>query len=611
MLKEHRNISFGRLAGVFIVTMMACIVQKLYFMAATWQNGVMVSDIFDVLLHGVQLDLAVNGYTLVIPLLMVTAAEYIKGTWLKRALNIYYAVMAILLAVIFVVDASLYPYWHFKIDPSVFLYTDKPKDALASVSLWFIISRLLMITIWAMALTYCYSKAIKRIGEVYTPFSIKKLLTSTGRFILLAGITFLMIRGGVGKGTNNTAVAFYSNNQYLNHAAVNPVFNLLYASDIQVDFAKMSQYYDLKEAENIAGSVYPLGKEQGAPTDTLLKTSRPDILLIIWEGGNIYMLKDRKAGPNTMAIAKDGIDFTECYASSFRTDRGQTAVLCGWPAIPKSSLMKYPEKCDNLSSLPRALVNNGYTATFWYGGDISFANTGGFMHQIGFQHNVSEDDFPRKDKATEWGVYDGTLLNRLCDDIVKKHAAGTPAFNCVMTLSSHEPWKVPVQNFYNERLNAFSYTDKCIGDMVARLKKTPLWDNLLVIVTADHGVSFDEDTPLYKEEVTRIPMVWTGGALRKSAIVSKIMNHSDLPATLLSQMGIAHKEFIFSRDVLSPSYTYPSAFHAYNGGISFVDSTGYTTYDIDGERPAMNANPARERKAKGILQWLYRKVAEL
>lgn len=106
-------------------------------------------------------------------------------------------------------------------------------------------------------------------------------------------------------------------------------------------------------------------------------------------------------------------------------------------------------------------------------------------------------------------------------------------------------------------------------------------------------------------------MIWTGGAVKKTCAVDKIMNQTDLPATLLGQLCISHEDFPFSRNVCSKSYDYPSAIHVYNGGISFVDSTGYTTYDIDGERAIFNADAEREKKAKACLQLIYKKTARL
>lgn len=588
---------------MFLGIMIAFVLQKMYFLWMTWHDGTAYSDVLDVIYHGLKLDVAVAGYMLVVPFLLLFAYNFVGGRIIPRILKGYYLLFALLVAVIIVSDASLYPFWHFKLDASVFLYTDKPKDAMASVSVWFIVQRLLWIAIWTWVIW-----RITGVLKTFENLSDRggKILPS-GINVILFAVIFLMIRGGVGKGTNNVSDAYYSDNQYLNHASVNPVFNLIYSLGKQEDFGSEAQFYDEKECESILTGIYHTDSQE---SDTLLNTSRPDVLLIIWEGACTYVCDSLGAAPRLKTIAREGVSFTNCIASSFRTDRGQLSLLSGWPAIPKTSLMKIPEKCDHLSVLPRRLLNEGYETTFWYGGDIAFANTGGYMHQAGFQKTVSDKDFSQKEKATAWGVYDGTLLEKLTQKMLKE-SGDKRTFHTVMTLSSHEPWQVPVKKFDDEKVNSFYYTDSCIGDMIDKLKKSPRWKNLLVIITADHGIAVRPEQGLADEMVIRIPMIWTGGAVKEVRNIDKIINQSDLPATLLGQMRLPHDEFIFSRDVMSKSYVYPTAFHCYNGGITFADSTGMTTYDLDGLRSIFAPDEARERKAKATLQKLYRKIADM
>lgn len=584
-----------------VVTMVAFMLQKVYFLLQTWQVGTSLTDIIEIVWHGMKLDAAVASYTLFVPCLVSVIGLFTQNRWTEKILKTYYIIIALLIVVITEVDSTLYPFWHFKLDSSVFLYTDKPKEAMASVSACFIIKHVFSAIVLATMLIATYFKVIR----IKKARQGGKVLLSALHLVIIAALV-IAARGGLGKGTNNVSEAYYCDNQYLNHAAVNPVFNFLYSLGKTEDFGSEAHYFTDKECEHITTPIYDQGK--GEPADILIKKN-PDILLIIWEGGNWYMLDNQKAGPNTMILSKEGIDFTECYANSFRTDRGQMSLLSGWPAIPKTSLMKIPQKCEHIAALPRHLLDKGYETCFWYGGDISFANTGGYMHQAGFQRTVSDKDFRKKDMATDWGVYDRTLFDKFAEDYMKR--GDGKSFDCIMTLSSHEPWQVPLDKFSDERLNAFYYTDKCIGELIARLKKSPKWKNLLVIITADHGVASSEYGSLNDPHITHIPMIWTGGAVKKTCAVDKIMNQTDLPATLLGQLCISHEDFPFSRNVCSKSYDYPSAIHVYNGGISFVDSTGYTTYDIDGERAIFNADAEREKKAKACLQLIYKKTARL
>lgn len=589
------------LMRVGIVTMLAFIVQKMYFLFMTWQMETTFTDSLSIIWHGVKLDAAVMSYTMFLPCVVSIVGLYTHNRWTEKILIPYFIIIATLIAIIIEADSTLYPFWKFKLDSSVFLYTDKPKEAMASVSAWFILKHLMGAMIWSTALSYTYIKAL------YSPKGyISNKFLHTLMHIIVTALMIILARGGLGKGTNNVSEAYFCEKQYLNHAAVNPVFNFIYSLGKTENFANEAQYFSLKECEEITNTIYNQAKD--APNDTLITTT-PDILLIIWEGCNWNILTQENVCPHTIALKNTSINFSQCYANSFRTDRGQISLLSGWPAIPKTSLMKIPQKCEHMAALPKQMLDAGYQTTFWYGGDVSFANTGGYMHQAGFQRIVSDKNFDKKDIATAWGVYDGTVFNKFLEDYLQRD--NSRFFDCIMTLSSHEPWEVPTKKLNHKRLNAFHYVDNCIGELVAKLSQSPKWNNLLIILTSDHGIDLNENMGLAEPQVTHIPMIWFGGAINKAISIDKIMNQTDLPATLLAQLGRGHDMFPFSRDVMSRSYNYPSAIHVYNGGVSFVDSTGYTTYDIDGNIAVWNADTLREKKAKACLQILYRKTAEL
>jgi phosphoglycerol transferase MdoB-like AlkP superfamily enzyme len=75
-------------------------------------------------------------------------------------------------------------------------------------------------------------------------------------------------------------------------------------------------------------------------------------------------------------------------------------------------------------------------------------------------------------------------------------------------------------------------------------------------------------------------MIWVGGAVKEPRQIDQVCNQTDLPATLLGQLGISHDEFTFSRDVLSSTYTKPFATHTFDNGFSMVDSASFVSYDF-------------------------------
>ena len=100
-------------------------------------------------------------------------------------------------------------------------------------------------------------------------------------------------------------------------------------------------------------------------------------------------------------------------------------------------------------------------------------------------------------------------------------------------------------------------------------------------------------------------MIWVGGAVKEPRRIEQVCNQTDLPATLLGQLGLSHNQFTFSRDVMSTTYTTPFAINTYDDGFAMYDSTGFVNYDFISNRVVESEGPHVElliQRAKAILQ---------
>lgn len=113
------------------------------------------------------------------------------------------------------------------------------------------------------------------------------------------------------------------------------------------------------------------------------------------------------------SIAQQSILFTRFYANSFRTDRGMVSILSGYPAQPTTSIMRYPRKTSQLPSIARNLAKyKNYKTTYYYGGDADFCNMRSYLVSQGYQHIISDANFPIEDKLSKWGVPDHILATK-------------------------------------------------------------------------------------------------------------------------------------------------------------------------------------------------------
>ncbi len=201
------------------------------------------------------------------------------------------------------------------------------------------------------------------------------------------------------------------------------------------------------------------------------------------------------------------------------------------------------------------------------------------------------------------------MFDFIYDDIMEKTRKGERWFTTFQTLSSHEPFTVPYNRLPDDEVgNSFAYTDHCFGEFVDRIKKTPAWDDLLIICVADHGYNASHN-PVSRQKYAHIPILLTGGALAESGRIDTIMSQTDLAATLLGQMNLPHDEFIFSRDILADTYKEPFSFHTYTNGFMLTDERGSTIVDNVSDEAIEGADPGRERKGRAILQKLYEDLA--
>lgn len=591
----------------FFTVLLIFILQKPLFMLynGSIEKGFGFADYMQVMVHGASLDAATAGYLTAFPFLLVLISIWFRKFPLKKILYGYYILAAALISIIFVVDMALYTFWGFKLDASVFLYIDSPKEALASVSVGFILLRVLAILLLIALNSWVL---LKITPSVLT--ATRKRIAGTAGMLLLGGVLFIIIRGGVTESTSNIGQVYFSNEPFLNHSAVNPDFSLLSSMGKSQDFASEFNFFDEEKRAALFDGLYPT--TDGDSIIQVLNTKRPNILIILMEGfGGAFVeplggLPD--VTPHFNRLSKEGIFFTNCYANSFRTDRGTVCTFSGYLGLPTASVMKIPAKSRTLPAIAEGLSKAGYKTDFLYGGDINFTNMKSYLLSTGYQRLTANTDFSLAEQTSNaWGVNDDITFEYLYNQLRNRKEEG-PWHTAFLTLSSHEPFEVPYHRLEDKIPNAFAYTDECLGKFVDRLKQTPAWKDLLVICLPDHGFYYPREGSNAMPRFYHIPLLWLGGAVKQPMQVDKIVNQTDLAATLLGQLGLEHTAFTFSRNVLGSDYKYPFAFYSFNNGFSFRDSTGVTVFDNNSGSILFDepeADESRLDKGKAILQTVY------
>ena len=550
-------------------------------------------------------------------------------------MNIYFIIASLFITCSFLLNASLYPYWKYPLDSTpLFYFFTSPADAIASVSIWQVILSIVILIVLTIGVWFTLRmrgekrQQYSRYAYGYGGFGSGKrnrfddFDRHRGRtsiiLLLLTGLLFLPIRGGITVSTMNTGQAYFSQNAYLNHSAVNPLFSLFESITHQEDFASQYRFMKDKEADKIFATMTSTSDENTYPllNEATFKKGTPDILIVIMESFASDIMPSMGSYKDVAvcldSIAQQSILFTRFYANSFRTDRGMVSILSGYPAQPTTSIMRYPRKTSQLPSIARNLAKyKNYKTTYYYGGDADFCNMRSYLVSQGYQHIISDANFPIEDKLSKWGVPDHILAAKMMEDIKAQQNEKRPMLRILQTSSSHEPFEVPYHRLKDKRLNAFAYTDSVMGAIVREYRKLPRWKNTLILFVPDHVGGYKENLNDHDRSRYQIPLILAGGAISRPMKVGIIGSQHDIAATLLGQLGVEHREFTFSKNMMSDA-TPKFAFFAVNDAFGIVSEENSLIYDNRAKRIVYDKGEKgfNLKRGQAYLQKIYDDLAK-
>lgn len=588
-----------------------------------------------VIWHGLPLDLSMAGYLSVIPGFLSIAVVWLKRDLVKPIMNIYFIIASLFITCSFLLNASLYPYWKYPLDSTpLFYFFTSPADAIASVSIWQVILSIVILIVLTIGVWFTLRmrgekrQQYSRYSYGYGGFGSGKRNRFDGFdrhrgrtsiiLLLLTGLLFLPIRGGITVSTMNTGQAYFSQNAYLNHSAVNPLFSLFESITHQEDFASQYRFMKDKEADKIFATMTSTSDENTYPllNEATFKKGTPDILIVIMESFASDIMPSMGSYKDVAvcldSIAQQSILFTRFYANSFRTDRGMVSILSGYPAQPTTSIMRYPRKTSQLPSIARNLAKyKNYKTTYYYGGDADFCNMRSYLVSQGYQHIISDANFPIEDKLSKWGVPDHILAAKMMEDIKAQQNEKRPMLRILQTSSSHEPFEVPYHRLKDKRLNAFAYTDSVMGAIVREYRKLPRWKNTLIVFVPDHVGGYKENLNDHDRSRYQIPLILAGGAISRPMKVGIIGSQHDIAATLLGQLGVEHREFTFSKNMMSDA-TPKFAFFAMNDAFGIVSEENSLIYDNRAKRIVYDKGEKgfNLKRGQAYLQKIYDDLAK-
>jgi len=555
------------------------VVGRLLFFIYHYQQTAQLelSEVLTPFLLGIRMDASMTGYWMIITGVLLAASPFLSKQKLTNIQGGFTTFLLILNSIILVVDLELYKHWGFRLDSTPLMYIGP--EAAGSISWKIIILLLFIISLMLTSFFLLYRNQLAPLLCDLAPMEKKWSLI----WLLITCSLIIPIRSSFTVAPLNTGFVYYHKTKiFPNHAGINPAWNFLLSISQGTHVHYPEDFYP--SYKNYFTS---LTHTEGTTT-TLLSKEKPNIILIILESFTAKIIEPlgglANITPELNALTKEGILFTNFYASGHRTDKGLVSILSGYPAQPLTSIIKYPNKTQNLPYLPIALHQLGYHSSFIYGGDIRFANMESYLTTARFETITDEDNFSGDIHYSKWGVADHYVFNQL---LVECDGSQQPFFSVMLSLSSHEPFEVPMEPVFDGKsesqkfLNSCYYTDKSLGEFVRRAKEKEWWNNTLIIITADHGHRFPNPKESLDKERFKIPMLWLGGALsKKDTVINTFGSQTDIANTVLSQLGATTTEFEFSKNLMA-SDVKQSAVYVFNNGYGYVSPDHEYIYDFD------------------------------
>jgi phosphoglycerol transferase MdoB-like AlkP superfamily enzyme len=286
---------------------------------------------------------------------------------------------------------------------------------------------------------------------------------------------------------------------------------------------------------------------------------KKNVVLIILESFHRDMIRSHETYGVPAPFLKDLADKSLFFENAFANGRASMdalpSTILGLPRLFKAPFVRTSYFKNHIESLPQLIKKYGYSSSLYHGahnGSLyfdSFAEVVDFDQFHGF--NEYAEVFPNESETdqSKWGIYDDQFMQYMVQDLsLKTH----PFFATLFTVSSHNPFDItqrliqnyPIENDLSEAYRSVHYSDDALKQMFAAAKQTSWYKDTVFVITADHSSyywsTYKNHNDLGKHHVPMLVFDPSGDI--QPQVSSKVVQHLDMPATVLDVMGVLAQE---------------------------------------------------------------------
>ncbi|MDQ7092425.1 LTA synthase family protein [Desulfosporosinus sp. PR] len=216
--------------------------------------------------------------------------------------------------------------------------------------------------------------------------------------------------------------------------------------------------------------------------------------------------------PNINKLLANSLYFSNFYEqvnNGTSSDADLMTNTSVYPIRTGATFFRFPNNTYN--SLPKMLAEKKYTTMAIHPDKGAYWNWMPALKAIGFQQTIDVTHF-NQDEKIGLGISDGSYLKQIGPMIEQEEKAKQPFYNFIVTLTSHNPFDLPLQYRklnLSEEMNqsklggyfqSIHYTDEQLGYFFNTLDQNGVLNNSVVVIYGDHtGVH-----KYYNDEVKQV-----------------------------------------------------------------------------------------------------------
>ena len=504
-------------------------------------------------------------------------------------------IIIVFLNFILCVDIGLYAFWQSKFNVKALFYLKTPTEIIHYLSN-------LQLFLFTLGMIFICSSSIYVFYRwIYTSNLSLKITFKTvllGLFFMVLNI--ITIRGGFSQIPLNQSFAFISKNNNTSYAILNSVWNIgnvLFDNFFETDLNSY-KLLNPEDANMITNNLHKTS--DNTSENPFYFQEKPNVLIILMEGVNKVCVPTHM--PFLCEKVEDGLYFDNAFANGFRTEQGISSLLSGEYPLPYKNTIENVNLVTEIPSLIRDMKKEGYTTSFYFGGESEFGKIKSYFIQNQIDKIVDIHNFSPFQKTQKLGVEDSFLFQELVADI---QAEKKPFFKIVLTQSTHQPYDINGYKASNSEkdnyLNAVSYLDRQLKQFFKNAEKSKLLKNTLVIITSDHAHFLPEYYKNEQREFFNIPFLMLSDRLKtrfKGKKESKLYSQVDFPSTMHFLLHSRNNSgYIFSKNYYS-AYIHSFCFTSFIDGFNLIEPKKVTHYDY--RYPILDKNKFESAHIKGM-----------